>query len=76
MNRLTALRGEQCRGEWWKEGEGISQRTYMNDPWIWKMERGLTEGGRGGLSVGGQIGKNWDNWNRIYNKKERLCKEK
>ena len=54
MKRLTALRGEQCRGEWWKEGEGISQRTYMNDPWTWTTEWGLTEGVRGGLSGGEQ----------------------
>ena len=23
-------------GKWQKEGEEISQRTYMNDPWTWK----------------------------------------
>ena len=52
-NRLTGARGEEGRGIWWKEGEGISQRTRMNDSWAWTMERGLwargvewVEGGR------------------------------
>ena len=31
-NTLTAARGKGGGAEWWKEGEGISQRTYMNDP--------------------------------------------
>ena len=31
--RLTAIRGEQGDGDYLKEGEGISQRTHMKDPW-------------------------------------------
>ena len=54
MNRLTAVGGEEGEGEWWKEGEGISQRTGMNDSWTWTMERGLTVVKRGGLGGGGQ----------------------
>ena len=38
----------------WKEGEGISQRTCMHDPWTWTMERGLTVGVGSGLGGGGQ----------------------
>ena len=34
-SRLTAIRGEgRGRGDWWEEGEGISHRTYMKDPWV------------------------------------------
>lgn len=46
-------------GPWirWKEGEGISGKTGMNDPWTQTPEWGLTEGGRGGLCGGGQRGK-------------------
>ena len=44
--------------------EGISQRTYMNNPWTWTMVRGLTVGVGGGWVEGGK-GKNWDNWNSI-----------
>ena len=25
------------RREWWKEGDGPSQRTCVNDPWTWTM---------------------------------------
>ena len=32
------------RGEMVGEGEGISQRTCMNDPWAWTMVWGLTVG--------------------------------
>ena len=40
----------------WKEGEGISQRTCVNDPRTWTImwERGC---GGGGLDEGGQRGK-------------------
>ena len=44
-------------GKWQKEGEEISQRTYMNDPWTWTMVWGLTELVRGRLSGGVQRGK-------------------
>ena len=40
LNRLTVARGEW--EEWWEEGEGISQRTCMNDPWTWAMVWALT----------------------------------
>ena len=51
-NRLTAVGGEEGEGEWWKEGEGTSQRTCMNDSWTGKTERGLTVVKRGGLGGG------------------------
>ena len=43
-------------GDRLKEGEGISQRTYMHDPWTWttvgglavRVGVGLSEGDRGG----------------------------
>ena len=30
------------RGKGWKEGEGTSQRTCMNDSWTWTIKGGLT----------------------------------
>ena len=35
QNRMTAVRGEAEGGDWLKEGEGASQRTYLHDPWTW-----------------------------------------
>ena len=64
-NRLTATREQGVEGKWWKEGEGISQRTCMNDPWTWTRVWGLTVGAGCGLSGEGQMGKNWKNCNRI-----------
>ena len=49
--RMTAIRGEEEGGKGLKEGEGISQRIYIKDPWTWTMEV------RGGLSRLGQRGK-------------------
>ena len=46
-------RGEE-REKWWKEGEGISQRTGMNDPWTWNNSVGL--------GVDGWVG--WVGWRR------------
>ena len=44
-----------CReGGWWKEREGSSQRTSMNDPQMWTTEKELTAGERVGLGEGGQ----------------------
>ena len=43
-NRLTATREQGVEGKWWKEGEGISQRTCMNDPQTWTKLWGLTVG--------------------------------
>ena len=34
-NRLTAVRGEEGGRDCLKKGEGISQRTYVKDPWTW-----------------------------------------
>ena len=45
-------------GLWWKEGDGTSQRTCVNDSWTWTSERGLTGVERGRLGGGGQKGKN------------------
>ena len=51
-----------------KEGEGISQRTYMKDPWSWTTVWGQTMEVGEGLAGGGRKGKNWDNCNSINNK--------
>ena len=45
---LRAARSVGGGGKWGKEGEGVSQRTCMNDPWAWTTGWGLTVGaGRG-----------------------------
>ena len=41
-NRLIAVGWEKGSGEWWKEGEGISQRACTSDSRAWTMEKGLT----------------------------------
>ena len=40
-----------------KEGEGISQRTHMKDPWTWTLVWGLTMEMEGRLGRGEQRGK-------------------
>ena len=66
-NTLTAVRGEEGGGDYLKEGEGISQRTYMHDSWTWTTVWGLTVGaGWAGWSVA--QGENRDNCNSINNK--------
>ena len=62
--RLIAARGEGGGGQWWKEGEGTSQRTHMKEQWTCTMMWGLTVMGCG-LGGAGQRGKNWDNYNRV-----------
>ena len=42
------------RREWWRQGEGISQKTCMNDSWAQTTERGLTVGERDVLGGGGK----------------------
>ena len=42
MDQTDNCRRGRGSGEWWKEGEGTSQRTCMNDPWTWTTEWGLT----------------------------------
>ena len=56
-NKLTATREEAGGDEWCKEGERISHRTRMNQPWTWTTVRGWTVGARSGLGRGGQRGK-------------------
>ena len=52
-NRLPAARGKGGSREWWKEGEGSSQRTYMNDPWTWTTTVWeLSVGVGGGVGLG------------------------
>ena len=43
-NRLKVTSGEGEGGKLWKEGEGTSQRTCMNDLWMWTTGWGLTVG--------------------------------
>ena len=57
----------RTEGVWIKEGEGISQRIYMKDPWTWTTVWALTVEVVGGLGGGGQRGKNWDNCYSINN---------
>ena len=59
------------RVQWWKEGEGTSQRTNMIEL---SMDMGYSVGihcwSEGELGRGGQRGKTWGNSNRIIiNKK-------
>ena len=54
-NRLIAITGEEGEVEWYKEGEGTSQRTCMN--YTWTMGRGLSVGKRGRLGGRKQKGK-------------------
>ena len=51
-----------------KEGERINRRTYIHDPRLWIVMRGLTVGMGGGLCEWGQRGGNQDNYNNINNK--------
>ena len=51
-----------------KEGEVISQRTYMHDPWSWTIMKGLPEGGDGGWVEVGKGIKTGDNSDSIHNK--------
>ena len=41
MNRLAAIIGDGGGGDWLREGKGITQRTYILDPWTWTMVWGL-----------------------------------
>ena len=51
QNRLTAIsKTGGGRGDCLKEGEGISQGTYMKDPWTGTMGWGLT------MEVGSRLG--------------------
>ena len=64
-NRLMAIRGEAGGGDCLNKGEGISQGTYMKDPWTWTMVWRLTMEVRGVMGGVGHRGKIWDNCNRI-----------
>ena len=44
-------------GEWWREGEGISQRTCLNDPQTRTTVWGWTAVWQGGLEEAGEKGK-------------------
>ena len=44
-------------GDSLKEGEGISERTYMKDPWTGTVEWGLIMEIGGRLGGGGKMGK-------------------
>ena len=57
MEQTDSCRKGGRKRKWWKEGIGISQRTCMNDPWTWKMERGLTMGKSDKLGVREEKGK-------------------
>ena len=65
MEQTDSCRRGEGRGEWRKEGEGISQGTYANNSWTWTTETGLTVEERSGWGEGGQKGTNWDNSNTI-----------
>ena len=53
---MTAVTVEEGGRDGLKDGEGINQRTYMNDPWTWTLVWGLTVAvGRWG-KLSGKIG--------------------
>ena len=55
---MIGLGREEGSGK--KEGEGISQRTYMHDPWTWTtVWRWPEGGGEWGLGGGGKRRKKW-----------------
>ena len=56
-NRLTAVREEAGGGDQLKEGEGVSQPTFMKDPWTWTTVWALTRDDGGGLDRGERWGK-------------------
>ena len=58
-------REEGRGGQWWNEGEGTRQRTFMNDPWTWTTVWELTVGVESWMGGGGQRGENQDNCNKI-----------
>ena len=49
MEQTEAVRGEEGGRCCLKEGERISQRTDMKEPWTWTMVWGLTMAMAGGL---------------------------
>ena len=51
MEQTDNVRGEVGDGDCLKEGEGISQRTYMKDLWTWTMVWGLA------MEMGGRMGR-------------------
>ena len=59
-NRLTAETREERRGGSLKRSEGISQGTYMKDPWTWATGWGLTMEVGVGLGGGGEGEENWN----------------
>ena len=66
-NRLITVGGEERGGNRRRKRKGLV-KEYMNDSWT--TERELTVGDRGGLGRGRQKGEiNWDDCNRISNKK-------
>ena len=64
MEQTDSCQWKRGREEWGKEGEGIRQRTCMNDPRTWTTW-GLTVGVGCGLGGGVLKGKYWDTSNRI-----------
>ena len=74
-NRLTAARGKGAEGKWWREGEGISQRTCMKGPWTRTTVWGWAVGVGGGLGGGRQRAKNRDNCNRINKNFKKIQKK-
>ena len=67
-NRLTIVRRDGEGGDLLKEGEGISQRTFMKDPWTQAVLWGLTMEVAGGLGKEERRENNWDICNNINNK--------
>ena len=57
MEQTDSCQRKVGRGEWWKEGEGVSQRTCMNDPWMWTTVWGLNVGVGVGWDEEGKRGK-------------------
>ena len=44
MEQIASCKKEGGRRGWVERSEGISQRTFMNDPWTWATVWGPTVG--------------------------------
>ena len=56
MEQIDSCKRSRGRWDGLKEGERISQRTCMKDPWTWTMVRGLIMEVQGRLARGGRKG--------------------
>ena len=55
--QTSSYKREGADGDWLNKSEGISQRTYMSDPWPWSIVRRIDCGNWEVAWVGGKVGK-------------------